>query len=100
MNTVTVAVSRRGFRWFQFGVVTALVALGTFHYLYYNAFGVDMITRATSMFDLSREDSLPTAFSIINLLIAAALLFALYRHSKSCGERTAIYWLILSAIGV
>ena len=95
---MTLTISKTGFYRFQFGIVTALVILGVGHYATFIVFGKGFIAGSTSIFDLGREDSITTAFASMNLLVASTLLFCLYRHSKSCGEPRAFYWLILGIL--
>ena len=66
-SRVLLQISTRAFYRFQYGAVTLLVALGTFHYVYRYTYGEDLIWRLTSVFDPNREDSIPTAFSALNL---------------------------------
>jgi len=97
-NGTILQISQSAFRRFQYVTVTLLVALGTFHYVYADTYGEDFIMLFTRMFDLGREVTIPTAFSVLNLLISSILLFAIYRHSKSRGELITVYWLSLSII--
>jgi hypothetical protein len=77
---VAITISQEQFFRFQFGTVTALVVLSGFHYSYSYAMGPDLIARFTSIFDVGRENSLPTMFAAMNLLMASVLSFLLYRH--------------------
>lgn len=97
-GAVTLTISRANFFRFQFGIVTLLVALSAFHYIYSDIRGQDLIAKATNMFDLGLENSIPTAFACGNLLIASGLAFFLFRHNKSLGEPKAFYWMILSLL--
>ena len=97
---IATTISFRSFRRFQFGVVTLLVLLGLLHYLYVAFIGRDAVTNITILFDLGKENSIPTAFSIINLLIASVLLYFVYCVSKYRGDRVAFYWLALCILFV
>jgi hypothetical protein len=97
---IATTISFRSFRRFQFGVVTLLVLLGLFHYLYIGYLGRDTITNITVLFDLGKENSIPTAFSIINLLISSVLLYFVYCVSKYRGDRVAFYWFALCILFV
>jgi hypothetical protein len=97
---IATTISFRSFRRFQFGVVTLLVLLGLLHYLYIDFFGRDAVTKITVLFDLGKENSIPTAFSIINLLIASVLLYFVYCVSKYRGDRVAFYWFALCILFV
>jgi hypothetical protein len=91
-------ISPKAFYRFQFAVVTLLILLGTIHYVYAGVYGEDFIMKLSKVFDVDRENSIPTVFAIFNLLIASMLLFAIHLHSKNCREPDAVYWLILSII--
>jgi hypothetical protein len=93
---VAITISQEQFFRFQFGTVTALVVLSGFHYSYSYAMGPDLIARFTSIFDVGRENSLPTMFAAMNLLMASVLSFLLYRHCTSRAVPIAHYWAILS----
>jgi len=91
-------ITLKAFLYFQFGIVTLLVALGTFHYAYTDIVGVDIMTRISTILDINLEQSIPTVFSIFNLMCSSILLFVLYLHSKNRSERKVFYWLVLSVI--
>jgi len=91
-------ITLKTFIYFQIGIVTLLVALGTFHYAYDGIYGANLFMKLTSAFDVDVENSIPTVFSVLNLLCASILLFVIYSHSKIKAERAAFYWLILSLI--
>jgi hypothetical protein len=97
-NANILRISRTAFYRFQYVTVTVLVALATFHYVYADTYGEDFIMRFTKVFDPALENSIPTAFSVLNLLISSILLFAIYRHSKGRSEVITVYWLSLSII--
>ena len=81
-------------------MVTLLVLLGLLHYLYIGFLGRDAFTRLTLLLDLGKENSIPTAFSIINLLISSVLLYFVYCVSKYHGDRVAFYWFALCILFV
>ena len=95
-DVIALTISQANFFRFQFGIVTVLVVLGALHYIYSDAMGQDLIARASSMFDPGREDSIPTAFSAVNLLVGCGLSFLLYLRGRSFGEPKYLYWMILS----
>ena len=97
---IATTISFRSFRRFQFGVVTLLVLLGLLHYLYIDFFPKDTFTRLTILLDLGKENSIPTAFSIINLLIASVLLYFVSCVSKYRGDRVSFYWFALCILFV
>jgi len=98
MSATQIQISQFAFRSIQVGAVTILMAFGALHDIYFSINGIDMVSRALSIFDVGREDSIPTAFSIINLLVSSILLFALYYYSKQYDRKYSIYWAILCLI--
>ena len=50
------------------------------------------------LFDLNAEANIPTFFSVLQLAIAAALLYVIGRHAHQRTDRFAHHWLILGAI--
>ena len=97
-DSILLQISIRAFYRLQYGVVTLLVALATFHYVYAGIYGEDFIMLFTRIFDPGLENSIPTSFSIVNLLISSVLLFVVYLHSKDRGESISVYWLSLCII--
>jgi len=93
-----VTVSRLGFIRFQLGAITAMIALCLFHYIYTEAAGKDMLSYATGIFDAGRENSIPTWFSILNLLLASGFLFLIAHHEKLIGAPLARRWFVLAVI--
>jgi hypothetical protein len=88
-------LSQAGFNRFQFLAETGMLAVAVFHYLYTDAYGKDMIAYATGIFDVGRENSIPTWFSTMNLLLSALLLWIISHHARQVGEPAAWYWLAL-----
>jgi hypothetical protein len=95
---VFVLISQKGFCRLQYGIVTLLVTLGILHYVYAAFFGEDFIMKLTQVFDVNRENSIPTVFAIFNLLLSSTLLFGVYLHRRTTHDRLAPYWLALSVI--
>lgn len=91
-------ISLRNFRLVQFGAVAILIAMGTLHYVFREFLEPGTLQRATRFFDVGKEESIPTAFSILNLFVSSLLLYAAYIVSKFRCEKISTYWLILSFI--
>jgi hypothetical protein len=79
----------------QVAVVTTVLLLGVFAYVYPELTGGDLIG-TLRFFDVGAEASLPTYVSTLNLLLASLLLFVLYRHEQASGAKEARYWLCLA----
>jgi len=97
-ESIAIHVSQRGFCYFQFGIVTILIFFGAIHEIYAGIYGENFIMRLTQVFDVSRENSIPTVFSIFNLLLSSALLFGIYLHRRAKNDSCAAYWLALSVL--
>jgi hypothetical protein len=81
-DTIALTIVQVRFYRFQFGIVPALVVLGAVRDIHLDAMGSDFVARALFGFDLGREDSLPTAISAMNLLVASVLAFFLHRREN------------------
>lgn len=93
----------RKFALFQIWVVTSLVILGflTFllaHVLDINTSDYRSIENFLVIFDVGKEQSIPTWFSIINLLLSSLLLFCHFIQNKNSGNSNRNYWLLLSVL--
>jgi len=97
-SSLELKISRRAFSQLQYLVVSLLLALCAFHYIYTDNYGEDIISKFSNVFDVGREGSIPTVFSSLNLLISSLLLCAIYFDSKRRGQRIANYWLYLCII--
>jgi hypothetical protein len=97
-GALTFGFSQSTFNRFQFVTVSVMIALTLFHYLWADAFGKDMVTYVSGAFDAGRENSIPTWFSILNLLLASVLLFVIARHAKTTGDPVAKHWIALSVL--
>ena len=97
---IAATISLRSFQWFQYVTVTALVFLGTFHYIYIEYSDPNPFHRVTRLFDVGKEASVTTAFATLNLFVSSILLYAIYCLSKFRCDKVAVYWLILCVIFV
>lgn len=88
-------LSQSAFNRFQFWTVTVMIALCVFHYVYADAHGKDLIAYLSGAFDAGRENSIPTWFSTVNLLLSSLLLWIVSRHARQVGDPAARYWLAL-----
>ena len=88
---------------FQFSVVTMLIVLGFFTYLIAHSFGINTvdyrgIENFLATFDVGKEESVPTWFSTINLLLSSVLIFCMFVQYKNSGKSNNRLWLYLSIL--
>lgn len=78
--------------------MTVVIALGAIGYTigkltgHFNAFGV------LRLLDVGSEQSIPTYFSVMNLLLASILLFIIYYYEKNNTQNRPRYWGFLSIL--
>ena len=84
----------------QLVTVTLLVLLGTLAYAFSYFTGYDTVLGFLRLLDVGKEQSLPTYFSALNLLLSSILLLVLYRYEKTTNSRGSNYWLFLSVLFV
>lgn len=97
-NQSILCISVDFFRWFQFTTVTILVFIGLFYYVYTDTHSDDIIDAIFEIFDVGDESSIPTLFSVVNLLIASVLSFVIYFTEKGKKNWLVIGWLVLSIV--
>ncbi len=95
---LTYTLSPRTFRRVQYGLVMALVILGLGRYLYPHIPNHALIFSVLVVFDVGVENSVPTYFAVLNLLLAALLLGVVYLAERASGERTARHWAALALV--
>jgi hypothetical protein len=83
---------------FQFSAVTVLVLLSLSAYLFTHYTGHGKLLGLIPFLDVSEEQSLPTYFSSLNLLLSSLLLFLLYVINRGGDFRRYRYWLYLSLL--
>ena len=88
----------RDFIVFQFSAVTVLVLLSLSAYLFTHYTGHGKLLGLIPFLDVSEEQSLPTYFSSLNLLLSSLLLFLLYVITRGGDFRRYRYWLYLSLL--
>ena len=84
----------------QLLVITLLIIAGALVYVYAYKTGDDFLYGVLPMFDVGRENSVPTFVSALNLLLAAILSFTLYRTTRFRQEAHTLGWLLLALIFV
>jgi hypothetical protein len=99
MKPVSIAVASyvRAFRRFQYSAVAGLLLLCLAMYLFTAATGHRRLLGLSVILDVGAEQSLPTYFSTLNLLLSSGLLWLIYRLGI-VAPALRRYWLILSLI--
>jgi len=92
------SINSRAFCSFQFAAVTLLIVFAVLRYVFGIMQGNATIEQATRMFDLDRENSIPTWFSMMNLLLSSVLAFVIYNHCRPAKGRDCHYWLMLGIL--
>lgn len=82
----------------QFGLVSVIIVLGLLSYIFTYLTGYGTLLGFITLLDVGAEQSIPTYFSVINLLLASILLYLLYRHEKINMQKGTNYWLFLSIL--
>ena len=86
---------------FQFVIVTTILLVGLLSYIY--IYSVDTIRPKFLIYflrliDVGAEQSIPTYFSALNLLLASFLLLIIHQHEKLNKNSVASYWFFLSGL--
>jgi hypothetical protein len=97
-NQNILCVSVNSFLWIQFSTVTILTFLGLFYYIYIDNHSDDIVSTIFEVFDVGDESSIPTLFSVVNLLVASVLSFIIYFTEKNRQNLVVIGWLALSIV--
>ncbi|MDO6617977.1 hypothetical protein ACFL6Z_08050 [Pseudomonadota bacterium] len=82
----------------QFSIVTLLVLAGLAAYIYAHITGHEYVLGFLPLFDVGNEQSFPTYFSVLNLLLASILFFVLYLFEKTNHHKGFNYWLYLAVL--
>ncbi|MGB3789740.1 MAG: hypothetical protein WA949_17140 [Phormidesmis sp.] len=77
----------------QLCCVFVVIALGATNYAIFKLTGMNW-----KLFDVGHEQSVPTYFSALNLLLSAVLLWVIYRYETLNRHKWRKYWLHLSAL--
>jgi hypothetical protein len=95
---ITWKIRTRDFAVIQFSAVTVLVLLSLAAYLFKHYTGHGQVLGLIPFLDVSEEQSLPTWFSSLNLLLSALLLTVLYAIARRTGFEKHRYWLYLALV--
>ena len=92
---MNINITRSLFIGSQYGIVSILLLLSLGFYLYQDMVEADFTARALEVFDVGRENSLPTWISSFNLLVSSVLLLFIYLEKRDDSQSWTRYWLIL-----
>ena len=82
----------------QFAIVTVIISLCLFAYIFTNLTGHGLLLGFLSLLDVGNEQSIPTYVSVINLLLASLLILIIYRYEKINKQNYSGYWLFLAIV--
>ena len=85
---------------FQLVAVTLIVLLGLFTYIFRDITGFGTLFGFLRLLDVGSEQSIPTYFSLLNLLLSSILLYIIFKFEKSKKNKGSKYWLFLSILFV
>lgn len=91
-----IEITLKSFVFTQIVLVSTIITLSLLVYIIFHFSEMTKIPSYFTKFDVAYEQSIPTYFSTINLLLSSILLLILYRHNKIHLEKGANYWLFLS----
>ena len=77
----------------QLRLVSIVIALGAVNYMLFKSTGMNL-----RVFDVGHEQSVPTYFSALNLLLSSVLLWVIYQYETLSRHKRHNYWLQLSAL--
>ena len=83
---------------FQLVTVTIIVTLGLTSYFFRSITSFDNLFGFLRLIDVGAEQSIPTYFSLFNLLLSSILLYIIFKFEKSRNHKGAKYWLFLSIL--
>ncbi len=86
------------FRRVQYTLVTGLVLLGLARYLYPHIPNHPLIFSPLVIFDVGVENSVPTWFSVLNLLLGGLLFFLLAEAARHRSEPTTWGWYLMAGV--
>jgi hypothetical protein len=82
----------------QFGLVTIIIGLGLAAHLFTILTGHGNLFGFMRLLNVDSEQSIPTYFSLLNLLFASILLFVIYAYEKNEKTKGSRYWLLMSIL--
>ncbi len=93
--TLKLNITPKSFTAFQTGCIATLLLLNTITYFIHHSTGSTLLGYL-QLFDVGEEQSIPTYFSVINLLLTSILAFMVYAVQKSVNANGYKYWAWMS----
>jgi len=97
---ISVTISQKQFTVFQIVSSTIIILLGLGAYLFEHFTGHASLMGFLWLFNVESEQSIPTYYSVINLLLASILLIVVYFYERNMQSKHSKYWLFLSLLFV
>lgn len=95
---IEINISLRKFIKFQVIIISAILIICAIGYTVLSFGAPSIINKFFKLFDVGREQSIPTYFSVFNLLVAAALIAVIAIYEKKNDLKSSRYWISLSLI--
>ena len=75
-------ISLKKFTKYQLVAVTIILVLGLFCYIFKDITGYNALFGFLRLLDVGSEQSIPTYFSLLNLLLSSILLYTIFKFEK------------------
>jgi len=95
---LNVNVSLKNFTLAQVAISSFILLLGLASYLFTHFTGHGSLLGLIRLLDVGDEQSIPTYFSVLNLLLASILLLIIYIYERGNQIKGALFWLLLSLV--
>jgi len=95
---LVINLTQRTFTIVQISLSTAIILAGLAAYLFEHFTGHGSLMGFLWLLNVESEQSIPTYFSVLNLLLSALLLFIIYIYEKKNKSKHYRYWLFLSLL--
>jgi hypothetical protein len=82
----------------QFIIVTSLLFVALLCYIFSHVTGHGNVLGFLRLFNVSREQSIPTYFSTFNLLLSSLLILILSKSQHSSSGKVSRHWLLFAAV--
>ena len=91
-------ITVRGFTVAQLVAVTLITMLGLLSYVFAHVTGHGRLLGFLRLLDVGAEQSIPTYFSSLNLLLSSTILFIIHQYERANNSKGASYWRFLSLL--
>jgi len=95
---LNVNVSLKKFTITQVAISSSILLLGLASYLFTHFTGHGSLLGVIRLLDVGDEQSIPTYFSVLNLLLASILLLVIYIFESRKQIKGSLFWLLLSLV--